>query len=184
MNAALASVHSWIKIAQKAGVPMLLYDRPRHKPKPRTIATIKETAPVKRQPKAAIIRLRAIAATERNRRIAKRLRVVAELMEGGNALKVATRERMAVDTARQWLGSYRAGGIDALRYDAGRRPRLSLEQLAKLRTLIVAFPTISGKHLRAFAFDHFKIRYSDWGMRHLVRRMGFERVGKHHILRS
>lgn len=61
--------------------------------------------------------LRALAATEKNPRIAKRLRAVAHLADGLSAIDAAARERTNDWMVRRWLAMFRAGGVETLLKD-------------------------------------------------------------------
>lgn len=179
VNVSAKSVRRWIKSARHGGVAALVHDRPRR----RRTASIAEfgkgrVESLRPPPKISSGQLRALATDEKRRRIAKRMRVVADLMDGQSAFKVAVRERMTETTAQRWLADFRARGVDALHHDKGRPPKLGVKQMGVLRALIATFPDISSQQLHAFLIDRFNVRYSDWGLRHLVNRLGFRRVGK------
>ena len=86
--------------------------------------------------------LRAVAARCRDAPQARRLLVLASILEGSPRAGSAPLAGMDRQTLRDWVHRYNEAGIDALvcRAAPGRAPRLSAEQMAELRQLVLGGP--------------------------------------------
>lgn len=156
------TVKTWVWRFHRGGVAAVL-GRPRH-------------GAMHRPPSAS--ELLRLAASEKNRRIAKRFRAMARLGAGLNHDNVALHENTTAGTVRKWQAAFMAGGLDALRYPAAGRRRLTARQLGMLRKIILARPEISTRALCDVVRERFGINYSPSWMAHIVQRLGFEKVGE------
>lgn len=86
--------------------------------------------------------LRAVAARCRDAPQARRLLALASIMEGSLRADAARLAGMDRQTLRDWVHRYNDGGIDALisRPAPGRAPRLTAEQMAELRQVVLDGP--------------------------------------------
>jgi transposase len=98
-GAAPSTAFIWVRNFQRHGIARLL-GKSRHWPSATIAADAKH--------------LRALAAQATDRRIAKRLRVVALLAEGVGSLDAGARERVNECTVRRWRERFLTGGIEAL----------------------------------------------------------------------
>jgi transposase len=117
----------------------------------------------------------ALAAQEKNHRIAKRLRAIAHLADGMSAMDAAIHERIHEATV---LAHFQKGGVNALRRVVkGRAPKLSAEQLSELAAMIEATPVISFPRVCEIVKERFNVSYTTEGITRLVREGLGLRVG-------
>jgi transposase len=121
--------------------------------------------------------LRALAAKKQNTPIAKRLLAMANLADGMSVTDAAVRAGAHRDTLRIWLADFQKSGIqDLQRNPKGRPAKLTDDQLAELRKIILATPSISYQDLGKIVEQKFNVRYAQSGLTRLVRqRLGFAR---------
>jgi transposase len=121
--------------------------------------------------------LHALAAGEKDRHAAKRIRALAYFAEGKSSLDVAVRVNSNMETVLGWRRKFRAGGLDALRVPRrGARSRLTPRQRDQLAAIIRERPEISCAELCAIVKKRFNVTYKEPGLAAYVRReFGFMR---------
>lgn len=126
---------------------------------------------------ADAVALRAQAAEQSDPRLAKRLRLIAQLAEGLGILDAAARERVNETTVRRWRGLYARGGVAALlREPMGRRPRLTKKQSAALAAMVRQNPRMTYLELCALVKRRFHVAYTPSGLEAFItRELGFMR---------
>jgi transposase len=135
--------------------------------------------PIRRDLNAA--ELRALARTENDARVSRRLLALALALDGisrGEAARQAGMDRQAL---RDWVVRYNAEGVDGLRdrVRPGRPALLAPELEEELRQLIEAGPDFERdgvveyrvKQIRGLALRHFGADYSRSGMQGRLHRM-------------
>ncbi|MCP3447330.1 helix-turn-helix domain-containing protein [Bradyrhizobium sp. CCGUVB14] len=120
-----------------------------------------------------------LAAKERNRATARRLRALALLAEGTTIIDTALRARSSQESVRAWLARFRDGGLAAMqgRPPRGRTIRLGPEQVKQLAAAVRARPDSSLRELCGFVQRQFGVGYGKAGLRRLLRSLGFRREG-------
>lgn len=109
--------------------------------------------------------LHALAAAEKDRHAAKRIRAVAYFAEGKSSLDVAVRVRSNMETVLGWRRTFFKRGIDGLRVARrGARCRLTPRQLRELAAFVRANPAATWSELRAFVEKRFKVTYTKEGV--------------------
>ena len=129
--------------------------------------------------------LRRLARRERNRAAAARMQAVAGALEGlsrAEAARLAGMERQAL---RDAVVRYNAEGVAGLysRPGPGRRARLTEEQRAALRRLVLDGPEVEATGLSAWTLpelcreveEHWGVSYHPGHMGKLMRRLGLSR---------
>jgi transposase len=86
--------------------------------------------------------LRRLAATIDDGDVVRRLLAIALVLEGKSRTEAATQTAMQRQTLRDWAHRYNAEGVAGLvsRTGTGRAPALSGQQMAELKTLVIAGP--------------------------------------------
>jgi transposase len=115
---------------------------------------------------------------ERDRRIAERILCIIlfakeyDLKEIEQILLVGSR------TLKEWVGIFRARGIDRLRQwgYTGRDCELKAEQWAEVEEELMRKPYRDARQVAAFVKEKFGVEYSRRGMQALLRRKGYRRV--------
>ena len=170
-----ATARRWVSKAARLGWRALAVDG-RSNPRPgRRKRTTAARAAMPKPPRAPRVpsvtanagALRAQAAREQDRRMAKRLRVIALLAEGFGTMDAAARERTNETTVRNWRAVFQAGGIDALRR-LTPGPRLAPDQLVELAQMLKATPVISLDLLCVEVKERFGVSYTTGGLNNLI----------------
>lgn len=127
-------------------------------------------------------RLEALVRTQNNAKQRDRYRAVLLAMddlEGDQIAEMIGRSPRFVD---EWAGRYRRGGIAALvpKKQRGRKPKLTLEQEAKLRERLDAGPrngdgvcTLRGKDIVRIIREEFGVIHTLGGIYDVLRRLGY-----------
>jgi transposase len=86
--------------------------------------------------------LRGLAASSKDAAKARRLLALALILEGSSRLEAARQTGMDRQTLRDWVHRYNAAGVDGLasRKPPGAAAKLTPEQMAELRALVIAGP--------------------------------------------
>lgn len=113
----------------------------------------------------------------------RRVRAGRLLLNDKSPAEVAKRVGAPRQTVYRWLAVLRAEGIDGLRdmSKGGRPSRMTPEQVAKLRELLLVGPVANGygtdlwtlKRVRLLIGKHFGIQYSDVNVWRILGAMGF-----------
>lgn len=113
--------------------------------------------------------LHALAAAEKDRHAAKRIRALAYFAEGKSSLDVAVRVNSNMDTVLEWRRKFLARGLDALRVArTGARCRLTARQCDELAAILKANPSLSWAQLNAIVKKRFNVTYARSGIYRLV----------------
>ena len=112
--------------------------------------------------------LRHWARTEKNAKMAQRLRLVAFAMEGHISLKIGQWVDLSQRQVQYWVRRYNQGGVDGLKDQPGRgpNPMLAADEIAQLKARIDAGPsakdgvcTLRGKEVQRILEEEFgKVR--------------------------
>jgi transposase len=123
--------------------------------------------------------LRALARRERDGRVSARLLALADALDGMSRDEAARAAGMDRQTLRDWLHRYNAEGIAGLRDRSrpGRPCALDEGRQAALKALILKGPKLErdgcvawrARDLRALVERRFEVRYSESGIRRLLR---------------
>jgi len=115
--------------------------------------------------------LRALAATEKNWRMKKRLLAMADIAEGMSITRVSMRVGAGEDTIAKWIERFRAGGAEALRgkQARGRPTRLTRDQLKELQDILRTRPDASYPELCETMRTRFGVSYAPPGLKRLVK---------------
>ncbi len=130
--------------------------------------------------------LRAVAARTRDTRQARRLLAIAMVLDGHPRHLAAQAGGMDRQTLRDWVHRYNADGIAGLRdaRRAGRKPALSLPQLAELKELVLAGPDLARDgvvrwrciDLKAVIQERYAVEVHERTVGKLLRRLGMTRL--------
>src|SRR5436309_750471 len=120
--------------------------------------------------------LRALARRERDGRVSARLLALANALDGMSRDQAARAAGMDRQTLRDWVHRYDAEGVEGLR-DRPRPCALDEGQQAALKALILRGPRLErdgcvawrARDLRELAERRFGVRYSESGVRRLLR---------------
>ena len=120
--------------------------------------------------------LRALARRERDGRVSARLLALADALDGMSRDQAARAAGMDRQTLRDWVHRYDAEGVEGLR-DRPRPCALDEGQQAALKALILRGPRLErdgcvawrARDLRELAERRFGVRYSESGVRRLLR---------------
>jgi transposase len=102
-------------------------------------------------------RLRQLARTEKNAKLAQRLRLVAFAIEGHTSLEIGRWVDLSQRQVQHWVRHYNQGGVDGLKDQPGRgpSPMLAAEEVEQLKVRIDAGPasedgvcTLRGKQVQ------------------------------------
>ena len=129
--------------------------------------------------------LRHLARHESDRRAAMRLIALAETIDGADRKTAAQRADMSDQALRDAIKRYNAEGIAGL-YDrprSGRPTKLSADQRAELRAIVVAGPDVEADGLSAYtrddlvkiATDKWQVAYDPTSMGRILRELGLTR---------
>ena len=90
----------------------------------------------------AAVDLRGLAAKSRDAKQSRRLLAIAMLLDGASRLDAARQTGMDRQTLRDWVHRYNSDGVAGLRSrrPPGTAPKLTDEQMAELRELVVSGP--------------------------------------------
>src|SRR5436305_1234647 len=123
--------------------------------------------------------LRALARRERDGRVSARLRALANALDGMSRDQAARAAGMDRQTLRDWVHRYNAEGVEGLRDRPrpGRPCALDEGRQAALKALILRGPRLErdgcvawrARDLRELAERRFGVRYSESGVRRLLR---------------
>ena len=123
--------------------------------------------------------LRALARRERDGRVSARLLALANALDGMSREEAARAAGMDRQTLRDWVHRYNAEGIAGLRDRSrpGRPCALDEGRQAALKALILKGPRLErdgcvawrARDLRALVERRFEVRYSESGIRRLLR---------------
>jgi transposase len=123
--------------------------------------------------------LRALARRERDGRVSARLLALANALDGMSRDEAARAAGMDRQTLRDWVHRYNAEGIAGLRDRSrpGRPCALDEGRQAALKALILKGPKLErdgcvawrARDLRALVERRFEVRYSESGIRRLLR---------------
>src|SRR3954465_15006791 len=123
--------------------------------------------------------LRALARRERDGRVSSRLLALANALDGMRRDEAARAAGMDRQTLRDWVHRYNAGGVAGLRDRPrpGRPCGLDEGQQAALEALILRGPDLArdgcvawrARDLRGLAGRRFGVRYSESGIRRMLR---------------
>ncbi len=112
--------------------------------------------------------LRQCARTEKNAKLAQRLRLVALAMEGHTSLKIGRWVDLSQRQVQHWVQRYNQGGADGLKDQPGRgpNPMLAADEVEQLKARIDAGPssedgvcTLRGKDVQRILEEEFgKVR--------------------------
>jgi transposase len=93
--------------------------------------------------------LRSLAAKTRDAAQSRRLLSIAMVLDGASRADAAEQAGMDRQTLRDWVHRYNEAGVDGLvsRQAPGPRPKLTAEQMAELRKLVVAGPDPDKDHV-------------------------------------
>lgn len=129
--------------------------------------------------------LRRLARNEGDRRAAMRMLGIAESIEGANRKTAAQRADMSDQALCDAIKRYNAQGIEGLhdRPRSGRPGKLSEDQRAQLREIVVKGPDIEADGLSAFTRDDLvKVSRDKWGVAYdptsigrILKRLGLSR---------
>ncbi len=95
-----------------------------------------------------------VCAAATPQRVARRARIVLLAADGHSAREITWRLGVSTHTVGLWKRRFQAGGPSVLHHDApgrGRRPTVTLEASARLRTLLAAAPPVGRWTVRALA---------------------------------
>ena len=114
------------------------------------------------------VHLRQWARTEKDAKLAQRLRLVVFAMEGHTSLEIGRWVDLSQRQVQHWVQRYNQGGVDGLRDQPGRgpNPMLTADQVEQLKTRIDAGPspedgvcTLRGKDVQRILKEEFgKVR--------------------------
>ncbi len=129
--------------------------------------------------------LRALARRERDGRVAARVIALTNALDGMSREAAARAAGMDRQTLRDWVHRFNAEGVEGLRDQPrpGRPPRMTEGQQAAFEALVLRGPDperdgVSAWRLAdvcAHAGRAYGVRYSEWGMARLLRRLGLPR---------
>ena len=112
--------------------------------------------------------LRRWARTEKNAKLAQRLRLVAFAMEGHASLEIGRWVDLSQRQVQHWVRRYNQGGVNGLKDQPGRgpQPMLAADEVERLKTRIDAGPssedgvcTLRGKEVQRILEEEFgKVR--------------------------
>lgn len=115
-----------------------------------------------------VVHLRQSARTEKNAKLAQRLRLVAFAMEGHTSLKIRRWVDLSQRQVQHWVRRYNQSGVDGLKDQPGRgpNPMLAGDEVEQLKARIGAGPspedgvcTLRGKDVQRILEEEFgKIR--------------------------
>jgi len=127
-------------------------------------------------------RLLTLAASERNAKQRDRFRAVSMALNGeftDDIMESLSRSRNFV---QRWVYAYRDGGIEAIspKKQTGRKPKLTSEQIEKLKQRLDAGPTekdgvctLRGRDIGSIIEEMFNTSYSLNGVYHLLHSIGY-----------
>ena len=115
--------------------------------------------------------MRALATAEKNPSIRKRIFAVAHLAEGMPVYDAAAGARLSTDTVYTALRRFQREGIAAFRNkrSAGRRVRLTSDQLEDVAAFVRANPAVSLNELRSHVLAEFGVRYTPAGLKNMLK---------------
>jgi transposase len=115
-----------------------------------------------------VVQLRQGARTEKDAKLAQRLRLVAFAMEGHTGLEIGRWVDLSQRQVQYWVQHYNQGGVDGLKDQPGRgpNPMLAADEVAQLKARIDAGPapsdgvcTLRGKDVQRILEEEFgKVR--------------------------
>ena len=115
-----------------------------------------------------VVQLRQWARTEKDAKLAQRLRLIAFAMEGHTGLEIGRWVDLSQRQVQYWVQRYNQGGVDGLKDQPGRgpHPMLTADEAEQLRARIDAGPspedgvcTLRGKEVQRILEEEFgKVR--------------------------
>jgi transposase len=154
-GASAAAAKQWVQILRRDGVLGLLHRKQK-------IAR-RQLGPTD------AASLYALAASAKDRHIAKRLRAMAYLAEGRSTLDAAVGVKSDLTTVIGWRRMFLAGGAAALcRGVHGRQPKLNRDQRDELAQIMRAKPDLTIEALCELVKTRFNASYSPVGLANLI----------------
>jgi len=130
--------------------------------------------------------LRALARKSRNAKQARRLMALAGVADGLSRTAAAAIGLMDRQTLRDWVHRFNAEGSDGLidRKSPGPRPKLTTEQMARLKDIIAAGPDLAKDgvvrwrcaDLAAVIKARFGVQYHESSVGKLLHTLGFSHI--------